>query len=167
MTQKIGIVAVVGILGALAWTTFRAPIFPNVTLTSPEGESVTIDQLRAGKSRLVVALIMPTDALSKAAVGKLKAQHPALEPKATVIGFMMADPAAAAAFARDNDLPFSVYSLTPQANPIEYNEVVKTVGGFRRRFFVGTVLVLDDSRKIKEQVNGDELENLTSTLEKL
>ena len=154
------------VLAGLAWTVFKPTVVPNVTMTAA-GESTTVDQVRGQKLKLVLALIHPTDPNSKTAVTMLKTQFATYEGRATFAGLMLADAAAAEAFEKDQDLPFTVYAMTPQQNPAEYNEPVKAVGGFRNRFFVGTVLVLDQSRRISVQVNGNELENLSSALSKL
>ncbi len=166
MSAKLAGAALAVVALGLAFMTFRPSEFPNTTL-SAGGESSTIDQLRGTKPKLVLALIMPNDVMSKAAVEKLKGEYVRLEGRATFAALMFADETQAAAFEKANELPFAVYSLTPQQHPVEYNEVVKTVGGFRKRFFVGTVLVLDSKRKITQQVNGDELENLGAVLQKL
>ena len=154
------------VLGGLGFWTFRPAVIPNVTVVS-EGEALTLDQVRGDKRKLVLALIHPSDPNSKAAVATLKAQFPTWETRATFAGLVLADPASAAAFQKENELPFTVYAFTPQEHPEAYNELVKAVGGFRNRFFVGTVLVLDQSRRISQQVNGDELEKLPATLTRL
>jgi len=162
----VAIAVVVVALGGLGFTVFRPAYFPNVTVAS-DADPVTIDQVRGERPTLVLALLAPGDPMSKAALTKMSADYEKYEPRASFAGLVFGTPAQAAAWQKEQQLPFPVYALAPQENPVDYNQIVKTLGGFRNRFYIGTVVVLTSSRRISQQVNGNELENLSDTLKKL
>lgn len=60
-----------------------------------------------------------------------------------------------------------MYSLSPPENPVEFNQLVKVVGGFRSRFYGGTVLLIDSKQKLVAKVEGLELEHLDDLIKKL
>jgi hypothetical protein len=158
---------VVGIVGVMAYFGMRASVFPNVPVSVDATETSSIDQLRGGKKKLVLALLIPGDPLSGQVVEMLKAEQAAHDAKAAFAGLLFADPGALDQFRASHELPYPLVSLTPQTNPVQYNEVVKAVGGASSRFYGGTVVVLDGKRKIVEQVNGNELETLSEALKGL
>jgi hypothetical protein len=162
----VAIAVVVVALGGLGFTIFRPAYFPNVLVAS-DADPVTIDQVRGERPTLVLAMVVPGDAVSKAALTQMSAGYEKYEPKASFAGLVFGSPAQAAAWQKELQLPFPLYAVSPQENPVEYNQIVKTLGGFRNRFYVGTVVVLSSSRRISQQVNGNELENLSATLAKL
>lgn len=62
---QVGAVAlVVGIVGVMAYFGMRASVFPNVPVSVDATETSSIDQLRGGKKKLVLALLIPGDPLS-------------------------------------------------------------------------------------------------------
>lgn len=166
-SQIAAVVAVVGIVGVMAYFGLRSEEFPDVPISIDATEGTTIGQLRGAKKKLVLALLIPGDPVSGQVVDMLKAEHAAADAKATFAALLFADPASAEAFKTSHDLPYNVYSLTPQTSPVHYNQVVKAVGGSSGRMYGGTVVVLDASRKIAKQVNGNEAENLSAILKGL
>lgn len=165
--QYVTVAVVVGIVGVMAYFGLRSPVFPNVTAGVDATETTTIDQMRGARRKLVLVLVIPGDPVSAQAVELLKAQHAANEAKAAFAALVFGDPSVSEAFRTARDLPYAVYSLNPQANPVQYNELVKTVGGWRSRFYGGTVVLLDANRKVFAQVDGIELEHLNDLIKKL
>lgn len=166
MGNKVTLGVAALVFAGLAFVAFKPTVCPNVTMVGEDG-AATLSQVRGPKPKLVLALVHPSDPNSTTALATLKAQFATGQDRATFAALVFADPAAAAAFAKQEELPFAAYSLTPQQNAAEYNDLVKAVGGFRNRFFVGTVIVLDPSLRISAQVNGNELEGLSGALAKL
>lgn len=161
------VLVVVGIVGAMAYFGLRASVFPNVPVSVDATETSSIDQLRGAKKKLVLALLIPGDPVSGQVVEMLKAEQATYDAKAAFAGLLFADPAALDQFRAAHDVPYPLVSITPQTNPVQYNEVVKAVGGASSRFYGGTVVVLDAARKIVKQVNGNEAERLSETLKGL
>lgn len=162
----VAIVVVVLALGGLGFATLRPTYFPNVAASS-DADPVTIDQMRGQRPSLVLALVMTGDPVSKAALTRMAAEYEKAEPRASFAALTFGTVAQAAAWQKDLNLPFPVYAVSSGENPVEYNQIVKTLGGFRNRFYLGTVVVLTSSRRISQQVNGNELESLPDALNKL
>ena len=161
------LLAFVGVLVGLASFALRAPAFPDLSLSVDAERTVKISQARGGKDQLVVALIKPGDPVSEKCVMLLKERIKTNERKAAFAAVVFTDPAGAEAFRLSHDLPYPVYSLDPPQNPVEFNSLVKTVGGYRSRFSGGTVLVVDSKQRMVSKVDGRELENLDDLFEKL
>lgn len=161
------LVASASVFIGLAYFALRAPELPDLSLTAEGPTPVTFSQARAGKPKLVVALILPGDPVSEKSVQRLKEHHAASQMKAAFAGVVFGDIAAAQAFRQSHDLPYPVYSLDRRQNPVEFNGLVKTVGGFRSRVYGGTVFVVDSKQKVIATVERDELLNLDELLEKL
>ena len=162
----VAIAVVVLALGGLGFETFRPSYFPNVAAAS-DADPVTIDQMRGARPSLVLALVMTGDPISKAALTRMAADYERCEPRASFAALTFGTPAQAEAWQKDLKLPFPVYAVSASENPVEYNQIVKTLGGFRNRFYLGTVVVLTSSRRISRQVNGPDLEELPGVLSKL
>ena len=165
--QYVTAAVIVGLVGIVGFFALRSPVFPNVTAGVDATETTTVEQMRGTRKKLVLALVIPGDPVSAQAVELLKAHHAAHETKAAFAALVFGDPSVAEAFRTARDLPYAVYSLNPQSNPVQYNELVKTVGGWRSRFYGGTVVLLDANRKVNAQVDGMELENLGNLIKKL
>lgn len=165
--ELLALVAIVGVFGALAYFGFRSPEFPDVSLTQDAETRVKISQARGGKPRLVVALLIPGDPVSEKSVMLLKERFQANETKAAFAAVLFSNSAAGETFRQTHDLPYPVYSLNPSEEPVDYNALVKTVGGFRSRFYGGTVVVIDSNQKMVSKVEGLELEKLDDLIKKL
>lgn len=165
--QYVTAAVIVVLVGVLAFFGLRSPVFPNVSAGVDATETITVDQMRGTRKKLVLALVIPGDPVSAQAVELLKAQHAAHEAQAAFVALVFGDPTVSEAFRTARDLPYAVYSLNPQSNPVQYNELVKTVGGWRSRFYGGTVVLLDANRKVTAQVDGIELEHLGDLIKKL
>ncbi len=165
--ELLSLAAILGVFGALAYFGFRSPEFPDVSLALDAETTVKVSQARGGKPKLVVALLIPGDPVSEKSVMLLKERFQANEAKAAFAAVLFSNSAAAETFRQTHDLPYPVYSLDPPQNPVEYNSLVKTVGGFRSRFYGGTVLVVDSKQKMVSKIEGLELENLDDLIKKL
>jgi hypothetical protein len=165
--QYVTAAVIVGLVGVVGFFALRSPVFPNVTASIDATETTTVDQMRGTRKKLVLALVIPGDPVSAQAVELLKAQHAAHEANAAFAALVFGDPSVAESFRTTRDLPYAVYSLNPQSNPVQYNELVKTVGGWRSRFYGGTVVLLDANRKVTAQVDGIEFEHLGDLIKKL
>jgi hypothetical protein len=162
----VAVVLVLGIVGYFVFHALNPTQFPNLPAATRKGK-VSVDELRGDKPKLVLALLIPGDPMSKAAVAVLKTQQEKNLGHANFAALLMADPAAAATYEEEAQLPFTVYSFEPNANPIEFNQMVNAVGGFKNRFYGGTVVVLNASRGIKKQVDGNELQGLAEAISDL
>ena len=165
--QYLTAAVIVVLVGVMAFFGLRAPVFPNVTVAVDATETITVEQMRGTRRKLVLALVIPGDPVSAQAVELLRAQHAAHDAQAAFAALIFTDPASAETFRQSKDLPFALYSISPQSNPVQYNELVKTVGGWRSRFYGGTVVLLDANRKVSAQVDGIELEHLDDLIKKL
>jgi hypothetical protein len=162
--EYLWLVAIVGVFGGLAWFGFRATEFPNVSVMVDADQSTRLSEVRGSNPKLVLALLIPGDPVSNQSVTLLKARHQANEQKATFAALLLTDPANAETFRQAHELPFSVYSLNPTDDPVDYNAIVKALGGWRSRFYGGTVVVLDSKQKIIAKLEGIELEHLDDAI---
>lgn len=165
--EYLAIAAIVAIFGVLAYFGFRSPEFPDVSLSLDAETTVKVHDVRAPRPKLVLALIIPGDPLSEKSLQLLKERHEANEAKATFAAILFANVADAERFRQSHELPYDVYSLSPPENPVEYNQLVKVVGGWRSRFYGGTVLLIDSKQKLVAKVEGIELEHLDELIKKL
>jgi len=161
------VLAAIG-LGIFVWTRQPKDI-PDLPLTSPDGQAVTLSKVAGNRDALAVFFM--NDMLGKHVAGMVSALVPQHGKQLAIFGVLMqGDAALAGSLQAELGLQFPTYLLDLQRDPYAFNAFADAVGerfGSQSGVRSGTVVVLDPQRKALFYGSGEDVKQLPEKLKAL
>ena len=165
---------IIGLCLALAagfWMYMHRPkTLPAIAFKDGEGQTVDLEALRAGKEHTLLVFLLPGCPISKFSMGLVQEQYQKWSPQVSFAGVMLSSQQSADQFAEKEELDFPVYGLRDATDPFAINEIIGAIGssgGTRATVYGGTIVVVDEDRKVVLNLSRDELRGLPDELASL
>ena len=159
------VVAAVGIGGYVFFT--QPDEIPNIMLKSSDGRQVDLAAMHDGKAELLMIFLLPNCPISKFSLGLVTQHYPNYSASVAFAGLFFGNQAAADQFKSAQQLPFQVYGIRDAVDPYAVNELIETVGtsrGTRAAVYGGTIVVVNEDRKVLFKLEKDEVRQLPEKL---
>ncbi len=159
---------VVVVVSALVW--YLRPVdLPNVPFEDASGATVTLDEMRQGKSQMLIVFFM-VDPISKFALDAAVEAYPAKSRETAFVGLFFGSAAEAEAKRTEMAIPFPVYGARSSKDPFALEAFFKKAGTSRlvgAAMYGGTTLLLDDKNRIVFKLEQEDVKNLPGKLARL
>jgi hypothetical protein len=166
--KSILIVLVIVAVGFGGYIFFTQPDeIPKVILKSSDGRQVDLQAMHQGKDELLMIFLLPKCPISKFSLDLIVQHYPKYSANIAFVGLFVGNQAAAESFESDQQLPFPVYGLRDAVDPYAVNELIGTVGtsrGTSAAVYGGTIVVVDNDRKVLFKLERDEIKQLPDKL---
>ena len=140
---------------------------PSIMLKASDGSQVDLQAMHQDKDELLMIFLLPKCPISKFSLDLVNQQYPQYSANMAFAGLFFGNQPAADSFKSDQQLPFPVYGLRDAVDPYAVNELIDTVGtshGTRSAVYGGTIVVVDNDRKILFKLEKDDVRQLPEKL---
>ncbi len=168
------ILLLAGAVGGGLWWSKQLPVLPDLVLKDAGGVQFSLDSLRGANIDLVIGLLGPSDPASKIAATALQAAHQKYGRNVSFAGLVFgATPEQMARFAQEAGLSFPLYPLDTATAPnpqavVDFFELAGKAHGISGAIIQsGTVLVVDNQRRLRALLMFQEVGKLDESLRKL
>jgi len=155
-------------LGVGGYVYFTQPDeIPNIMLKSSDGRQVDLAAMHAGKAELLMIFLLPNCPISKFSLGLVNQYYPNYSASIAFAGLFFGNQSTADRFKSDQQLPFPVYGIRDAVDPYAVNELIETVGtshGTRAAVYGGTIVVVNEDRKVLFKLEKDDVKQLPEKL---
>lgn len=166
--KSILIVLVIAAVGVGGYIFFTQPDeIPNIILKGPDDRQVDLSAMHEGKDELLLIFLLPKCPVSKFSLGLVQEHYPNYSANVAFAGLYFGNQSAAESFKSDQQLPFPVYGIRDAVDPLAINELISTVGtshGTRDAVFGGTIVVVNEDRKVLFKLEKEEVRQLPEKL---
>jgi hypothetical protein len=166
--KSILVVLVIAAIGVGGYIFFTQPDeIPNIMLKSSDGRQVDLAAMHSGKAELLMVFLLPNCPISKFSMGLVNQHHPQYSANIAFVGMFFGDQATADQFKSTEQLPYPVYGIRDAVDPYAVNELIETIGtshGTRAAVYGGTIVVINEDRKVLFKLEKDEVRQLPEKL---
>jgi len=166
--KSILVIMVIAALGVGGYIYFTQPDeIPNIMLKSSDGRQVDLSAMHAGKAELLMVFLLPNCPISKFSLDLIKQHYPKYSASLAFAGLLFGDQASADQYKSAEQIPFPVYGIRDAVDPYAVNELIEAVGtshGTRAAVYGGTIVVVNEDRKVLFKLEKDEVRQLPEKL---
>lgn len=166
--KTILVVMVIVALGVGGYIFFTQPDeIPNIMLKGSDGRQVDLSAMHAGKAELLMVFLLPNCPISKFSMDLVNQHYPQYSANIAFAGLFFGNQATADKFKTAQQIPFPIYGIRDATDPYAVNELIETVGtshGTRAAVYGGTIVVVNEDRKVLFKLEKDEVRQLPEKL---
>lgn len=166
--KSILVIMVIVALGVGGYIYFTQPDeIPNIMLKSSDGRQVDLAAMHEGKAELLMIFLLPNCPISKFSLGLINRYYPKYSANIAFAGLFFGNQATAEQFKSTEQIPFPVYGIRDAVDPYAVNELIEAVGtshGTRAAVYGGTIVAVNEDRKVLFKLEKDEVRQLPEKL---
>lgn len=166
--KSILVVMVIAALGVGGYIYFTQPDeIPNIMLKTSDGRQVDLTAMHEGKAELLMVFLLPNCPISKFSLGLINQHYPKYSANIAFAGLFFGNQATAEQFKSAQQVPFPVYGIRDAVDPYAVNELIEAVGtshGTRAAVYGGTIVTINEDRKVLFKLEKDEVRQLPEKL---